>query len=152
MKAKVITYSRTKLNKVVRKYMDLTPLNDSVYYALEAPDPNNPDWDELEIILRTGEVFFSMTYARRKAISDRASVARATQLAEHPLEHIEGIMQRGEFLSLLFIEVAKEFDMDPAPLMEYRNACQRRREEQRQIREQKKHEAREQTHASSQDK
>ena len=142
MKVKVIAYSTTVLNKVVRKYMDLTPINEWVYYALSDADRNDAEYDELDVILYTGDVYFYLTTAYRKTIREAAFVAQVADLARNFPERIREKMTRGEYLTLLQIEVCKALDMDPAPLLLYREQRNRKVEEAREKEEHRKEEQR----------
>lgn len=142
MKVKVITYSTTVLNKVVRKYTDLTPINEWVYSSLSTADDRDTEYDELNVFLCTGDTYFYHTSAFRKTIRDATFVAKATDLARNFPERIRAAMMRGEYLTLLHIEVCKELNMDPAPLLAYRELRKRKVEEAREKEEQRKEERR----------
>lgn len=142
MKVKVIDYSTTVLNKVVRKYMDLTPINEWVYSSLSTADDRDTEYDEFKIILRTGDTYFYHTSAFRKTIGDATFVAKATDLARNFPDRIREAMIRGEYLTLLQIEVCKELNMDPAPLLAYREQRKRMVEETREKEELRKEEQR----------
>lgn len=134
MKAKVITYSTSVLNKVVRRSMELTELNASVFYAICNKNPQDEDWDDLSLVLRVGEIFYVHTNLFRKTLNAEV-IAAATDFAAHYPQRIEQLMQRGEFLQLLHIEVSSACGMDVAPLMAYREQRQRLEQQLREQRE-----------------
>lgn len=135
MKVKVITYSSSVMNKVVRKYMELTAVNESVYYALLEQHPNNREMDELCLVLRVGDTYFDYQDVHRISLRQPAFIEAATDFAEHFIERVEQLMQRGEFLRLSLIEVCMEQGMDTVPLMAYREQRERRRQQEAQQKE-----------------
>ena len=148
MKTKILRYSLSKLNQVVRHYAELEKVGEGVYTYLKSKDPYREADDQIGIVLQLDNVFFEYgTYSRRFLIGKDVAEAGVQFLAVfHRI--VERTMQEERHLQLLFMRIYEELGLDAESLIRYREGYRERmrqkNEERQRIEEEKRRQAEEQ--------
>ena len=122
MRVKIITYAKTKNKKVARKYVDLTPVNDFVYFNVEEQNEVDSANDVVAVYLKTRDIYHYFTIFDRKSLDTPEIVAVLSGIAVNFPEKIQQALIRGNELTNVAIEVCGELGIDTAPLYAYQVA------------------------------
>lgn len=138
MKTKILRYSIQKINQVVTDYVELEKVCDNVYTYLYKKDQHREEDDLIAIVLQIENVYFQEGIYNRCFLKaqDLAEIGPAFVAIFHKM--IEGIIQRGEFLQILYVRIYEELGRDIAPLLQYRENRELKLEQQKEERLRKK--------------
>ena len=135
MKAKVYQYGQyPRHNQIVVHVIDIEPLAENVYGHVVKRNKENPEHDELGIILKIGDGFFELDSVSRQFIGNADKLKIAVDVANDYEAHLNWRMENDLYISLMDIKVYETLGKDTSPLLRYREIREQKKEEKRKMR------------------
>lgn len=142
MRTKVIKYDSSG-NRIVNAYLELEYVADNVYKAFHRADRmDNPEYDTFLIVFRFKDVYFSAGTAYRMDVENPGRCRQLVDIRKGWLQAVEEKARQWKYINILEIRVFEALGMNTAPLLQSREAAERRMKEERQQREEKEKEIR----------
>lgn len=147
MKAKVLKY-RFDGNTIVAPYMELEPYADNVFISLARKDEyGNESQDSFHVICKIGDVHFSCGQYSRRILDKKEHREEAAAYCRNWIDNTLKDAEDGKIIPLLSVHVFKELGIDPTPLVQAREAYEKRQEEKRLERKRKEEQERKEKEA-----
>lgn len=128
MKIKVWGYNSSG-DKVVAHHYELEKVSDNVFYRVKEPSTHDSELDCLEVIFKTGNVYFAIDCTYRRTLLREDIKSKCQKIADDFPGYIADVIQAGGFISLLHIKVFEELGLETAPLIRQREKYQREKQE-----------------------
>lgn len=142
VKAKVLGYSQTNLNKVVALYTFLYKVNDHVYLAEHEKNKFNHSEDDLfAFVLKVKNVFVRSDILSRKSIENTPGIVEmANEAAVNYIDNIKSRVGEKKHVLLLHIKVFEALGFDTKPLWDARHEFERLKQEKKGFEEEQRKE------------
>lgn len=142
MRTKVIKYASNG-NRIVNAPLDLEYVADNVYKVFHRADRMGKiEYDTFLIVFRIKDVYFYAGTAYRMEVENSGRCRQLVDIRKGWLQAVEVKAKQRKYINLLEIRVFEALGMDAAPLLQSREAAERRMKEERQQREEKEKEIR----------
>ena len=131
MKAKVLKY-KFDGNTIVAPYMELEPYAENVFISLAKKNEyGNERDDSFHVVCKISNVYFSCGLYSRWILAKDGNREEAAAYCRNWIENTLKDAEDGKIIPLLSVHVFKELGLDPTPLVQAREAYEKRQEEKR---------------------
>lgn len=131
MKTKVLRY-KFDGNTVVAPYMELEPYAENVYVSLSKKNEyGNVSEDYFHVVCKINNVYFSCGQSSRRILDKKGTREEAAANCRNWIANTLENAKNGGYVSQLAIRVFGELGLDPAPLVQAREAYAKSQEQRR---------------------
>ena len=131
MKAKVLKY-KFDGNTIVAPYMELEPYAENVFISLARKNEyGNESEDSFHVICKIGDVHFSCGQYSRRILDKEGHREEASAYCKNWIENTLKDVEDGKIIPLLSVHVFNALGLDSTPLVQAREAYEKRQEEKR---------------------
>lgn len=147
MKTKILKLSDSSLNKIVTHHAELEKAGDNVYTYLFKKDPYREDDDLIAVVLNVEGVYFQEGAYSRRSLRGKDLAHVGSTYVQNFHKTIEGTMQQGRHLPIMFVRIYEELGRDTAPLLKYREDRKERLRQQDEERSRRREQAKKEAEA-----
>lgn len=152
MKTKVLKY-KFDGNTVVAPYMELEAYAENVYLSLSKKNEyGNEREDFFHVVCKIEDVYFSCGQYSRRILGKEEQKENFVRYCKNWITNTLQDAGNGNYISVLSIRVFEELGLDTAPLLQAREAYQKKQEQRRLEEKEKEEERRRQEEAEWQQK
>ena len=142
MKAKVLKY-KFDGNTVVAPYMELEAYAENVYLSLsDKNEYGNENYDYFHVVCKVEDIYFSCGQYSREMLGREGQKDKIVGYCKNWIANTLQDAENGNHVSLLSIRVFEELGLDTVPLLQAREAYQKKQEQRRLEQKEKEEEKR----------